>query len=120
MAGFYGDAEEANETPPAPYDRPDFDAVWEPDASDDPPCDPVTGLPLAPCACCGAETVSRASFCIYLVHLFFLDFVTGHGVSAGAYPPLWMVPCLTLGCFAFGFAVWLVLRRVPLVNNYLI
>ena len=71
-------------------------------------------------SCCGAETVSRASFCIYLVHLFFLDFVTGHGVSAGAYPPLWMVPCLTLGCFAFGFAVWLVLRRVPLVNNYLI
>ena len=23
------------------------------------------------------ETVSRASFCIYLVHLFFLDFLTG-------------------------------------------
>lgn len=57
MAVLYGDAEETEERPPAPYDRPDFDAVWEPDASDDPPCDPVTGLPLTPCPCCGAETV---------------------------------------------------------------
>lgn len=29
-----------------------------------------------------AETVSKASFCIYLTHLFFLDFLAGRGLSA--------------------------------------
>ena len=31
-----------------------------------------------------AETVSKASFCIYLTHLFFLDFLAGRGLSAAA------------------------------------
>lgn len=67
-----------------------------------------------------AETISKASFCIYLVHLFFLDELTGRGIAAGAYPPLWAVPALTVGMFAAGFAVWLVLKRIPIVNRYLI
>jgi len=68
----------------------------------------------------GVETVSRASFCIYLVHLFFLDFLAGRGIAAGAYPPIWAVPAITLVLFVTGFAVWLVLRRIPVVNRYLI
>lgn len=68
----------------------------------------------------GVETISKASFCIYLVHLFFLDFLGSHGLSASQYPPLWAVPCLAGGAFAFGFAVWLVLRRIPVVNRFLI
>lgn len=67
-----------------------------------------------------AETVSKASFCIYLVHLFFLDELTARGIAAGVYPPVWAVPALVLGMFAAGFAVWLILRRIPLVNRYLI
>ena len=39
-----------------------------------------------------AETVSKASFCIYLTHLFFLDFLAGRGLSAGTLPPVWGVP----------------------------
>ena len=70
--------------------------------------------------CSALETVSRASFCIYLVHLFFLDFLTGRGFAAGIYPPIWAVPVLVAVMFAAGFAVWLVLRRIPLVNRYLI
>lgn len=66
------------------------------------------------------ETVSRASFCIYLVHLFFLDYLTSHGFAAGIYPPIWAVPALVLALFAAGFAVWLVLRRIPIVNRWLI
>lgn len=71
-------------------------------------------------ACRAEETVSRASFCIYLVHLFFLDILTGRGLSAGVYPPIWAVPCLTAVMFLGGFLVWLILRRVPVVNKYLI
>ena len=67
-----------------------------------------------------AETVSRASFCIYLSHLFFLDLLASRGLSAGLLPPLWAVPVLALAAFAGGFAVWLVLRRIPLVKTYLI
>ena len=67
-----------------------------------------------------AETVSKASFCIYLVHLFFLDVLTARGIAAGIYPPIWAVPALVLGMFAAGFVVWLILRRIPIVNRYLI
>ena len=67
-----------------------------------------------------AETVSKASFCIYLTHLFFLEFLAGRGFSAGTLPPVWSVPVLVAAAFAGGFAVWLILRRVPVVKTYLI
>ena len=67
-----------------------------------------------------AETVSKASFCVYLTHLFFLEFLAGRGLSAGILPPVWCVPALALAAFGGGFLVWLVLRRVPVVNTYLI
>lgn len=70
--------------------------------------------------CPAVKTVSKASFCIYLVHLFFLDFLTERGIAAGVYPPIWAVPALALVMFTAGFLVWLVLRRVPVVNRYLI
>ena len=66
------------------------------------------------------EIISRASFCIYLVHLFFLDYLTSHGFAAGSYPPIWAVPALVFALFLSGFAVWLWLRRIPIVNRWLI
>ena len=65
-------------------------------------------------SCCGS------SFCIYLVHLFFLDYFASHGFAAGIYPPIWAVPALVAALFSAGFAVWLVLRRIPIVNRWLI
>ena len=71
--------------------------------------------------CCRwTETISRASFCIYLVHLFFLDELARRGITAAAYAPAWAVPALAAVLFLAGFLVWLVLRRVPLVKKYLI
>ena len=67
-----------------------------------------------------AETGSKASFCIYLTHLFFLDSLAVRGISAGTLPPIWGVPVLVAVAFGGGFLVWLVLRRVPVVNTYLI
>ncbi len=66
------------------------------------------------------ETFSKASFCIYLTHLFFLDALARRGVTAAAYAPLWSVPALALAAFAGGFFLWLILRRIPVVNRYLI
>ena len=65
-------------------------------------------------------TLSKASFCIYLVHLFFLDLLMKAGYYTGALNPLWSAPVETAVLVACGFVTWLVLRRVPLVKRYLI
>ena len=62
----------------------------------------------------------KASFCIYLTHLFFLEFLAGRGLAAGLLPPVWAVPVLAAAAFGGGFLVWRVLRRVPVVKTYLI
>lgn len=66
------------------------------------------------------ETVSRASFCVYLTHVFFLEFLNARGIAAGLLPNVWVIPALALACFAAGFLAWLILRRVPWVRKYLI
>ena len=66
------------------------------------------------------RTISQASFCVYLVHLFFLEELVSRGFSAGAYSPVWAVPALTAAVFAASFGVWLILRRIPVVNRWLI
>lgn len=66
------------------------------------------------------RTISQASFCVYLVHLFFLEELVSRGFSAGAYPPVWAVQALTAAVFALSFLVWLILRRIPVVNRWLI
>lgn len=71
-------------------------------------------------SCRWTETVSKSSFCVYLVHLFLLDRLAEHGLTAGNYPPLWAVPAEVAVLFAASFLVWLVLRRIPVVNKYLI
>ena len=65
------------------------------------------------------ETVSRASFCIYLVHPFFLDLMLRAGFSSAVFPA-WAVPVQVILLFFLGMACWAVLRRVPAVNKYLI
>lgn len=65
-------------------------------------------------------TLSKASFCVYLAHLFFLEELVSRGFSAAVYAPAWMVPALTAAVFVPSFALWWVLRRVPVVNRYLI
>ena len=46
----------------------------------------------------------KASFCIYLTHLFFLDFLAGRGPLRRDAPPVWGVPVLVAA--AFGAAFW--------------
>ena len=64
--------------------------------------------------------LSKASFCIYLVHLFFLDLLMKVGYYTGALNPVWSAPAETVVLVACGFVTWLVLRKVPLVKRYLI
>ncbi len=66
------------------------------------------------------ETLSRSSFCIYLVHLFFLDRLLLAGYYTGTLFPLWAAPAETLFLVLCGFVTWLLLKRIPWVNRYLI
>ena len=67
-----------------------------------------------------AEYGSKASFCIYLVHVFFIYIFSRLGVSAGLLPPLIGVPLLALAYLACSTAVYFVLSRIPIVNRWLI
>lgn len=67
-----------------------------------------------------AETLSKASFCIFLTHMLALDFLQRHSLTAARFCPALSVPAVALALLAFGFALWLVLRRVPVVNRWLI
>ncbi len=65
-------------------------------------------------------TLSKASFCIYLVHLFFLDRLVLAGWYTGTLSPVWSAPVETLFLVLCGFVTWLILKRIPWVNRYLI
>lgn len=66
------------------------------------------------------SAVSNASFCIYLVHMFFVYFLRHFGLSGALSPRLLTIPAVAALVFAGSFAVWLVLRRIPVVNRWLI
>ena len=67
-----------------------------------------------------AEEVSRASFCVFLVHVFFLKTFARLGLTALVGPAAVTVPLLSLLLLGCGCAVYAVLRRIPVVNKYLI
>lgn len=63
---------------------------------------------------------AKGSFCIYLTHEFFLMLLRMFGLSAAVFAPLAAIPFLSALTFALSFLVYLVLRKVPWVNRYLI
>lgn len=64
--------------------------------------------------------LARASFCIYLVHVFFLRRLNLLGLSAGASPCLLSIPLVCLLLLAAGWLTWEGLRHIPIVRTYLI
>ena len=64
--------------------------------------------------------LSQASFCIFLVHVFFLYGLRSLGLSALLCHPILSVPLTAAAIIVCSFAVWLVLRRVPFVRRWLI
>ena len=65
-------------------------------------------------------TVSKASFCIYLVHDFFNIIFAYMGFDAMSADPIISVPALVTINFALSFVVYLILSKIPIVNKYLI
>ena len=64
--------------------------------------------------------LAKGAFCVYLVHVFFLILFQDHGVTAARFHPLWAIPVIAGAVLVLSYAVYLVLRRVPLVKTWLI
>jgi len=64
--------------------------------------------------------LARASFCIYLIHIFFIYFFAHFGIDVLITPPLLGIPILTLLVCGSSCTAYEVLRRFPFVNKYLI
>ena len=65
-------------------------------------------------------TLSQASFCIFLVHVFFLYGLRSLGLSALTCHPIVSIPLTAGAILACSFAVWLVLRRIPVLRRWII
>lgn len=67
-----------------------------------------------------AVFVSKASFCIFLTHVFFLKLLARHGVNALAGPTLLTVPLITLLVVLPSCALYALLSRIPGVRRWLL
>lgn len=64
--------------------------------------------------------VSKASFCVYLAHVFFLYTFEKAGLTVGAFHPALSAPVMTAAIFLCSCVVYTVLARIPFVNKWLI
>ena len=64
--------------------------------------------------------VSKASFCVFLTHVFFLQFFARHGLRAADGPVLLAVPLVSVLLLACGCGTYALLSRVPGVRRWLI
>jgi surface polysaccharide O-acyltransferase-like enzyme len=67
-----------------------------------------------------ALEISKASFCIYLVHLFFLYISNDMGITLKLLPAVVSIPLMALAVFACSDLVYLVLSHIPIAKKYLI
>lgn len=67
-----------------------------------------------------AMYISKASFCIYLVHVWFNNIFSQHGLTVTILPCLISVPLLVCLNFALSYVVYLLLSHIPVVRRYII
>ena len=67
-----------------------------------------------------AARLSNASFCVFLTHVFFLQFFARHGLRAAEGPPLFTVPLVSLLVLICGWGTYALFSRVPGVRRWLI
>ncbi len=64
--------------------------------------------------------LSRASFCVYLTHMFVLYAGAEHGWSILLLPCAVSIPLAALGALAVSCGVYFVLSKIPIVKRYLV
>lgn len=64
--------------------------------------------------------ISKASFCIYLAHVFILHLFDFLSISVNGFPCLISIPVLSCVNFALSYVCYYVLSKIPFVNRWLI
>lgn len=64
--------------------------------------------------------LSKASFCIYLTHMFFLYTLSYFGIKPSILPTIVSTPIVALIIFVFSILTYAVLSRIPIVKKWLI
>lgn len=64
--------------------------------------------------------ISKASFCIYLVHIFVLRIFSFTGYNATLFHPALSIPLVTLSNVAVSLGIYHILSKIPIVNKWLI
>lgn len=67
-----------------------------------------------------AARISKASFCVFLTHVFFLQFLARHGLRAVEGPVILTVPLISALLLACGYGAYALLSRIPGVQRWLI
>lgn len=64
--------------------------------------------------------ISKASFCIYLVHIFFIYIFLLFGFSVTAIPCIISIPLLSAAIMLLSIFVYRVISRIPIINRWII
>lgn len=67
-----------------------------------------------------AAFFSKASFCVFLTHIYFLQDLSLHGIRVSAGPALFTVPLLSAVLLACGCGLYAVLSRIPVARKWLV
>lgn len=66
------------------------------------------------------EWIAQRSFGIYLSHVLVLEILADRGIHALAANPVWVVPGIAGAVFLISLGLTELLRRIPLIGNYLV
>ncbi len=64
--------------------------------------------------------LSKASFCVYLVHVFWIYLFNFLGISVNAFPCLLSIPLVSCLNLALSYCTYLILSKIPLVRSWLV
>lgn len=64
--------------------------------------------------------ISKASFCIYLIHVFFIYMLPKVGITVHILPCILSIPIITILILFLSSGAYSILVRIPLINKWLI
>jgi len=64
--------------------------------------------------------LSKASFCIYLSHMFVLYLLIRAGITASLFAPILSVPLIASVILCISFAIYFVISKIPILNKWII
>ncbi len=64
--------------------------------------------------------ISKASFCIYLIHVFVIYLFEKIGFVSTSFPTILSIPCISVCNLAICFLIYIPLSKLPLVKKWLI